>query len=115
MVLQHNRLQRERRTIRIMIEIYCRDHHHPAEVLCADCQQLARYATQRIEKCPFQADKPTCARCPIHCYKPGMREQVRQVMRYAGPRVVMTHPVLAMLHFVDEKTKGRTAEGKKRK
>lgn len=106
----YNRLDRERHTIQLMIEIHCRDHHHPTETLCAECQGLLAYAMQRIDKCPFQDDKPTCAKCPIHCYKPGMREQVRQVMRYAGPRMMLRHPVLAASHMWDEVTHRRTAK-----
>ena len=109
MATNQNRLQRERQTIRVMIEMYCRDHHRPVEAICTDCEELTSYAMQRIDKCPFQSDKPTCAKCPIHCYKPAKREQVRQVMRYAGPRMVVYHPILAILHFIDEKTKGRAA------
>jgi hypothetical protein len=101
---QQDRLERERHTIQLMIEIYCRGQHHPAGALCAECQQLSAYAMQRIDKCPYQADKPTCAKCTIHCYKPAMRDQVRRVMRYAGPRMMLYHPVLAILHYVDEMT-----------
>jgi hypothetical protein len=57
----------------------------------------------RIDKCPFQAEKPTCANCPIHCYKKDRREEVREVMRYAGPRMLLRHPVLAVLHQLDGK------------
>jgi len=101
MLLKKNRLQRERKTIRAMIGLYCRGHHHPAEALCPECQGLVDYAMQRIERCPFKENKPTCANCTVHCYKPDMRQQVRQVMRYAGPRMLVYHPILAMMHFVD--------------
>ena len=30
-------------------------------------------------KCPYGPAKPTCARCPIHCYKPAPRETARVV------------------------------------
>ena len=65
---------------------------------------------QRIDRCPYQEDKPTCAKCPIHCYKPAMRERVRQVMRYAGPRMLLYHPVLAISHYIDEMTRGNNPE-----
>jgi hypothetical protein len=84
-----------------MIALHCRDHHHPADEVCPDCRQLLVYAMERIEKCPFDQDKPTCAKCPVHCYKPARREQIRQVMRYAGPRMMRTHPVLTLLHCID--------------
>jgi hypothetical protein len=103
------RLNREKRTLQVMIELYCRGHHHQADGLCAACEQLFDYAMQRINKCPYQADKPTCAQCPIHCYKPDMRQQVRQVMRYSGPRMLIYHPVLTLRHYLDELTQTRQA------
>ena len=109
MRVKQGRLERERHTIQVMIEIFCHDNHHSSGALCAECQQLFAYAMQRIDKCPFQADKPTCAKCPIHCYKPAMREQIRQIMRYAGPRMMLFHPILTVLHYIDEMTKRREA------
>jgi hypothetical protein len=69
--------------------------------LCLECSELLDYALARLDRCPFQDNKPTCAKCPVHCYKPDMREKVRVVMRYAGPRMLRRHPVLAVLHLVD--------------
>jgi hypothetical protein len=64
-------------------------------------------ARLRLEKCRYGADKPTCANCETHCYRPAMREQVRVVMRYSGPRMLKLHPVLAVAHLVDgRKTPG---------
>lgn len=103
-----NRLDRERHTIQVMIELHCREQHHASGSLCAECQELLAYAMQRIDKCPYKMAKPTCAQCPIHCYRPDMRERVRQVMRYAGPRMMVRHPVLAVLHLWDQMTKSRT-------
>ena len=103
------RLSRERHTIRLMSEIYCTDHHGTARGLCAECEELFDYAMQRIDKCPFQDDKPTCAKCPIHCYKPAMRERVRRMMRHAGPRMLIYHPMLALLHYRDEWTRASQA------
>ncbi len=94
------RLDRERRTIAAMIAIYCGDHHH-TDGLCEQCAALQAYAFARIDKCVYGADKPTCVHCPIHCYKRDMREAVREVMRYAGPRMLKRHPVLALLHVLD--------------
>ncbi|HOD44446.1 MAG TPA: nitrous oxide-stimulated promoter family protein [Anaerolineaceae bacterium] len=98
------RLDRERKTIQLMIEIYCRENHHTAGELCENCRQLESYAMQRIDKCPYHDDKPTCASCPIHCYKPDMRAAVRRVMRYAGPRMVVSHPILTIRHYMDALT-----------
>ena len=55
--------------------------------------------------CPFGEGKTTCARCPVHCYRKDMREKIRQVMRYSGPRMVYRHPVMAARHLMDGRRK----------
>ncbi|MBA4376152.1 MAG: nitrous oxide-stimulated promoter family protein [Anaerolinea sp.] len=105
------RLKRERRTITEMILMYCRTHHSCPTGLCAECDPLLAYALQRIDKCPYQVDKPTCAKCPIHCYQPEMRQSIRVVMRYSGPRMLFRHPLLAILHLLD----GMTSSHKNKK
>jgi hypothetical protein len=95
------RLGRERTTVGHMIALFCRHHHAPGSRLCAECSQLAQYAAQRIAYCPFGEDKPTCANCPVHCYKPTARERIREVMRYSGPRMLLRHPLLALAHMIE--------------
>jgi len=103
MPLTTPRLRREHLTMQRMVEIYCRDHHGAgAAIPCADCSQFLDYAEQRLEKCPYAEGKPTCAKCPIHCYKRAQREQARVIMRYAGPRMTFRHPWLALTHLLDK-------------
>jgi hypothetical protein len=97
----HRRLAREWKTIEAMIHCYCRGHHDPEDALCGECQRLRDYAAARLEHCRFGADKPTCANCPVHCYQKARREQVKVVMRYAGPRMLWQHPVLSLIHWLD--------------
>jgi len=97
------RVAREWKTVQAMIRIHCRNLHCGRMALCAGCEELRRYAERRLEKCPFDEEKPTCVKCPIHCYEAAMRERVRQVMRYAGPRMLLRHPVLALRHLRDER------------
>ena len=118
--MANTRLDREKRTVAAMIEIYCHARHRPVDGLCTECEQLYSYAIERIDKCPFKQDKPTCAKCAVHCYKPEMREKVRQVMRYAGPRMLLMHPVLSLRHYMDEfkhsrknKSRGRNTSPKR--
>ncbi len=97
----HPRTKRESKTIEAMIRLYCHDHHGSKDELCPECSDLWDYALVRLDRCPFRENKPTCAKCPVHCYKPEMREKVKAVMRYAGPRMLRRHPVLAVLHLID--------------
>ena len=84
-----------------MVAIYCRDHHGGRQGPCADCAGLLDYAERRLEDCPFQEQKPACNDCQVHCYSARMREQVKAVMRYAGPRMLLRHPWLALMHLID--------------
>jgi hypothetical protein len=93
-------MTREEKTVEAMILIYCR-HHHGSEVrLCSECQRLLDYARERLQYCSLKADKPTCARCAIHCYESSMREMIRTVMRYSGPVMIFRHPILAFFHLL---------------
>ncbi len=85
-----------------MLDIYCRDLHGSRGALCPDCRRLRDYAHRRLDTCPFQEAKPVCNRCEVHCYSQVMRERVREVMRYAGPRMPWRHPWLTLLHMLDK-------------
>lgn len=98
------RIRREPKTVRAMIELFCQAHHDvEGGSLCPECRDLWDYARQRVERCPFGLDKPTCLNCTVHCFKPRRKEQVREVMRFAGPRMTWRHPVLAALHLIDRR------------
>lgn len=94
------RRQREQRTLAAMIGMYCEAHHF-RRGLCADCADLGAYAERRLQRCVFGDAKPTCANCVVHCYRDDMRERVRAIMRWAGPRMLARHPILALRHVLD--------------
>lgn len=91
----------EQKTVEEMIHLYCRKNHktHKGE-LCGACQELLTYAAARSEHCPFMEHKTFCANCKVHCYKPVMREQIKSVMRFSGPRMLLYHPVMTIWHLI---------------
>jgi len=95
------RINREKKTIDYMIRLYCRNVHGHKKEICSDCRELLDYSIKRLDRCQFEGRKTTCANCKVHCYKPSMREKIKQVMRYAGPRMTCRHPVLALMHVID--------------
>ena len=98
-----NRLAREYLTLRKMVAIYCADNHAGVSASpCPECRAFLYYAGQRLERCPYGDGKPTCARCPVHCYKRRQRRQARRIMRYAGPRMLLRHPWLTLRHSFDK-------------
>lgn len=105
-VMTQNKLsmkrEKEKKTVRLMIGLYCRGNHKPMNgMLCDECQKLADYAEERADHCVHMEDKTFCSSCRSHCYKPEMRERIRCVMRYSGPRMIYHHPVMAVSHLID--------------
>jgi len=101
-MLKSKRIEREGNTVKTMIAMYCKKNHGSRR-MCRDCLELKNYALQRLEYCPFGEGKTTCAKCPVHCYQLQMREQIRVVMRYAGPRMIYTHPFQTVRHIIDSR------------
>lgn len=95
--------QREKEMVSQMITLYCNKKHHTNGLLCPECLELANYAAQRSEKCPFMKSKTFCSNCKVHCYKPQMREKIRDVMRFSGPRMIFHHPAAVIRHIIETK------------
>jgi hypothetical protein len=102
--------EREKRIIEEMIRLYCRKKHGTGQMLCPDCEALLTYARLRSEKCPFMESKTFCSNCKVHCYKPEMREKIRDVMRFAGPRMLFVHPILAISHVIESRREKKCLE-----
>lgn len=101
--------EREKQLVSQMIALYCRKHHGGRK-LCPDCAALDAYARQRSDQCPFMETKTFCSNCTVHCYKKEMREKIRKVMRFSGPRMIFSHPILAVRHVIETKKEKRRLE-----
>ena len=98
--------EREKELVSQMIALYCRKKHG-GKALCPDCAALDSYARQRSDKCPFMETKTFCSNCRVHCYRPEMRERIRAVMRFSGPRMIFHHPVIALRHVIETRKEKR--------
>lgn len=97
------RLEREKRIVNKMIKIYCKDNHQSnGSELCSECENLKDYAYKKLLRCPFAKDKPVCAKCKIHCYNIQKKEQVKEVMRYSGPKMIFKHPIDTIIYFYNK-------------
>ena len=93
-----------------MISLYCKKNHakgaaggkggENAAHLCIECQELQEYAHAKIECCPFIENKTFCSNCKVHCFAPDMREKIRKVMRFSGPRMIIYCPHLTIWHVI---------------
>lgn len=101
-------IARDLRTLGKFIDIYCRHKHRDAPKssprlkdfdfaalrldrisLCPACSKLLAHAFVKRAHCPMNP-KPACKHCASHCYQPAYREQIRQVMRYSGRKLVLS-------------------------
>ena len=99
--------QREQVIVSQMIALYCKRKHHHRDGLCPECQALDTYAKMRSDRCPFMESKTFCSNCKVHCYKPEMREKIREVMRFSGPRMIFYHPLMAIRHVIESRREKR--------
>jgi hypothetical protein len=113
----HIKTRREREAIIVqtMINMYCQANHGSKGTLCRECESLSAYAEKRLLSCMFGEIKPVCKECPVHCYSPQMRQQMKLVMRWAGPRMIFRRPIFAITHMIDNLTESKPKAKSKRK
>lgn len=99
-ILGMNRLQREATIVKTMIEYHCCEVHHEKNP-CRQCSDLIAYTTRKLANCKFGPVKPVCKDCHIHCYSPEKKQTIREVMRWAGPRMLYRYPLYALIHIYD--------------
>ncbi|MCU6763542.1 Nitrous oxide-stimulated promoter [uncultured Roseburia sp.] len=99
--------EQEKRMVSDMIFLYCRKKHGARQTLCSECRELKHYAQVRSDHCPFMETKTFCSNCTVHCYSPQMREKIRKVMAFSGPRMILYHPVAAIRHLITSKREKR--------
>ncbi len=120
--------EKEKEIIKLMISIYCNGNKHLKSnkhnqgiknchgnnhtqddiKLCPECRELLNYAIVRTDLCPFMETKTFCSNCKVHCYQPQMREEIKKVMRYSGPRLLLHHPILSIYHLLESKKEKRS-------
>ena len=94
------RVLKEKKIVQFMIEIYCyKKHEQKKNELCDDCKELLDYAHKRLTYCKFGDKKTSCSKCPIHCYKKDMKEKIKEVMRFSGPRLIIYKPYEFIRHI----------------
>jgi len=99
---QNKRIEIERKTVQVMIQIFCSENHKEKN-LCRYCNELSVYAIKKLDQCIYGNSKPSCKVCPVHCFSKDKSEEIKQVMRYAGPKMIFRQPVLTFKHIIVEK------------
>lgn len=106
------RREKKHEIVEKMIETYCtkQKHLNDGGKLCSDCDELLNYSLQRTTRCPHVEKTLFCVNCPTPCYKPDMKEKMRIMMKYSGPRFFFSHPLIVLEHVMyDFKTRKKDA------
>ena len=110
--------EKDLRVLADFISIFCRENHPDGEkssfpirderlhqslnggdmALCPDCQKLLNHGIAKLLQCPYDP-KPMCKKCQTHCYAPGYRERMREVMRFSGLYLVRHGRLDLMFHY----------------
>lgn len=99
--MEISKIETEKKVMTKMIQIYCRGQGH-GEHLCEECKKLIDYANHKLDLCKFGENKTFCSKCKIHCYNPQMRQHIKMVMRYSGPRMLFYNPIMAIKHLLQK-------------
>lgn len=86
------KIEKEKRTLKFMITLYCEKKHKLGFDKCSKCQELYEYAAMKLDKCKFGENKTSCKRCSVHCFNQERKEQIKVVMRFSGPRIIFYRP-----------------------
>ena len=98
---EERRLRRDENTLYAMAGIFCADHHagqKDSHGLCSECAETIAYSIERTKRCPNE-HKGNCEDCSIHCYQPEVRARIREIMAYAGPRMLTKHPIMTFFYL----------------
>ncbi|MDX2481211.1 MAG: nitrous oxide-stimulated promoter family protein [Desulfuromusa sp.] len=110
-----NKEKKDLKILALFTSVYCRDHHTaereslsglPEQLAslesyscCAPCCEFLNYAIERRLNCPLD-EKPTCKHCHVHCYRPGDREKVCEIMRYSGQTLIKRGRLDLLWHYL---------------
>jgi len=111
-------LEKDLKTLALFISLYCEHQHAGAEKrvpelkgmdvgtiagrpveLCADCRKLLMHAFVKRSHCPMDP-KPACKHCPNHCYHENYRDQIREVMRFSGKKMLLGGRLDYLFHLL---------------
>ncbi|MBI2869840.1 MAG: nitrous oxide-stimulated promoter family protein [Chloroflexi bacterium] len=110
--------ERDLKVLRDFVQIYCREKHREEAKtdfrirderlrqilsenslsLCPDCDKLLTHGMSKLLQCT-QDPKPMCKKCEIHCYAPGYREKIREVMKFSGLYLVKHGRIDLLTHY----------------
>jgi hypothetical protein len=117
----YNRLTlKKRKDILVLanfVNVYCRENHKKTAKqtfyvadedlkvrlrdlnLCPDCSRLLEHGIAKLSLCPYDP-RPSCRKCETHCYAPGYRDKVRQVMRFSGTYLIKHGRLDLLWHYL---------------
>ena len=97
-----NKRLKELKTVRKMIEIYCKgQHRRKSGDLCESCAELMHLCRSKGRAMPTYGRKKHFVPCAKHTvmHRP-IGNELKEVMRYSGPRMLWIHPIMTIRHIL---------------
>lgn len=105
--MTNSHLEKDRATLEAMGRIFCKAHHpgpKDASGLCVSCRGTVDVSLAHTESCPH-GHVGNCQDCATHCQRGENRERIREIMRFAAPRMAFCHPLMAIDYLRKKVTK----------
>lgn len=108
--MENTHIDKDRKTLEAIGRIYCAAHHEDAKKdeagLCASCRETVERTFERASACPF-GHEGNCQDCEVHCQRGDAQRRIREMMRYAAPRMTVRHPLMTFDYLRKKVRSGR--------
>lgn len=94
------RIEKEKNIVQLMIKLYCDKKHKHRNEICNECQKLLNYAHEKLKYCKHGEKKSSCKKCIVQCYRQEMKERIKEVMKFSGPRMILYRPFEFFRHII---------------
>ncbi len=98
-----SKIDKEKRTLKFMINLYCEKKHKLGIEDCSNCKELYDYAANRLDGCRYGENKTSCKSCIVHCFSNEKREEIKKIMRFSGPRIIFYRPYYYISYILKPK------------
>ncbi len=97
-----NKDAKDRATMEAIGCIYCRGNHDSAirgaDGMCPECRNAIEATLERAAACPY-GHESNCEDCRTHCQRGEAQQEIKRIMRYAAPRMVVRHPLMTATYL----------------
>lgn len=62
-------------------------------------EEIKSYSLKRLDNCIHIGEDIFCGFCEIQCFGDKYKKEIRSIMRFSGPRMILYHPIMAIRYL----------------